>query len=498
MRGPQQEANAAWAILGGTANGPWASRPYLLTPQGERSYAQVLEEVTRAAGFFLSRGLQPGQRVLLAMGDCPELVVGFWAAWWAGLVAVPVAPLLAPGELGQILKDSQAALILADAPTAPKLMATGHAEDKLLVVGDSPPWVRSRPCPRPQGVEEEEVALLLYTSGTTGRMKGVAHSHGNLVRAALGLGPQVLRLTPEDRLFSAARMFFAYGLGNSLYMPAAAGAATVVHPGPILAGVVREVLERFQPSIFFAVPSLYAALLGQGGSQGGRLRLAVSAGEKLPATLWRALVKKLGVPVLDGLGMTETLHHITSNRPQELAPESAGRPLAGFVLQVRDPEGQPVPEGEVGELWVAGPTLMKGYWQQPELTAQVLVDGFFRTGDLVSLREGFVYHHGRRDELIKVGGLGLFPSEVEAVLRAHPAVADAAVVPVQRGAGVVILKALVVPREGAVVREGELLRHCRRKLASFKVPREYEVVGALPRTATGKLRRFALPGSLTA
>jgi acyl-CoA synthetase (AMP-forming)/AMP-acid ligase II len=141
---------------------------------------------------------------------------------------------------------------------------------------------------------------------------------------------------------------------------------------------------------------------------------------------------------------------------------------------------------------------MKGYWQQPELTAQVLVDGFFRTGDLVSLREGFVYHHGRRDELIKVGGLGLFPSEVEAVLRAHPAVADAAVVPVQRGAGVVILKALVVPREGAVVREGELLRYCRRKLASFKVPREYEVVGALPRTATGKLRRFALPGSLSA
>lgn len=485
-------ANAAWLLLGQRAAGLWGGRPYLWTGEGEKSYGQVLEEVARTAGFLASRGLTPGERVVLAMNDRAEAVVAFWGALWAGLVAVPLAPALAAPEMRRVLVDCQASLVVADPPTARVVASAAEGLSCALVVAEGPFWQASAAACEPVAVAEDSLALLLYTSGTTGHMKGVAHSHGNLLAAAAGLGPQVLHLTPEDRLFSAPRMFFAYGLGNSVYIPAAAGASAVLHPGPMLPGVVREVLERARPTVFFAVPSLLAALLELPGPLTGRLRVVVSAGEPLDPALGRAVGRKLGAPVLDGLGMTETLHHITSNRLGELVPGSAGRPLAGFLLEARDEEGKPVPEGEVGELWVAGPSVMQGYWQQPQLSARALVGGFLRTGDLVSLRAGYLYHHGRRDELIKLGGLAVFPSEVEKVLKSHPAVAEAAVVPVRRGAGVVALKALVVLQPGASLREGELLRFCRRRLASFKVPREYELVASLPRTVTGKLRRLAL------
>jgi len=493
-----REANAARSILGSRLASEDARRPYLLSLEGEYTYAQVGEEVARASGFFLQRGLCPGERVLFAMADRRELVVGFWAALWAGLVAVPVAPMLAPPELRQVLLDCRPRLALTDPRGAKALTAAAEGlSTEVVVCGTTAPWAACRPVWDPVPVLPQDLAVLLYTSGTTGRMKGVMHSHGNLLAAAAGLGPQVLRLAPEDRLLSAPRMFFAYGLGNSVYIPAVAGACAVVHPGPMLPGVLRELFARFRPTVFFAVPSLLAALQELPCSSGS-LRATVSAGERLSPALFRQVRRKFGVPVLDGLGMTETLHHITSNHPEHVVPGSAGQPLAGFSLEVRDPAGNPVPEGELGELWVRGPTVTLGYWEKPDLTARTVVDGWLRTGDMVRVSGGFLYHQGRRDEMLKLGGIAVFPPEVEAVLAKHPAVAEVAVVPVPLTGGAATLKAVVVLREGAHLEEGELFRFCRKHLAAYKVPRQYEFVPRLPRTLTGKLRRFALvsPGTL--
>lgn len=483
----------AWQLLARAAEGHGGRNPYLCTLEGVWSFQQVLEEVTRAAAFLLAHGGEVGERVVLAMGDRAEMVVAFWAALWAGMVAVPVAPSFSPRELREILVDSGAGIALGDATSAKALASAAEGLSvRLFFCADKPPWSPTTQTASPAKPEGSEPALMLYTSGTTGRMKGVVHSHRNVLAAAGGLGPQVLSLTPEDRVFSAARMFFAYGLGNSVYIPAACGCAAVVHPGPVLPGVVREILERFRPTVLFVVPSLYRALAPQPGVPWRSLRCAVSAGEKLAPELWQLLTRRAKVPVLDGLGMTETLHHFTSNRPGEVAPGSVGRPLAGFSLKVLDEQGEPVAEGQVGELWVSGPSVMDGYFRQPEKTAAVLKEGWLRTGDLVSVRGGFVYHCGRRDDLVKLSGIAVFLSEVEEVLKKHPGVAEAAVVPVERGAGVATLKAFIVPRPGEPPQANELFRFCRRRLAAFKVPREFEMVESLPYTLTGKLRRFSL------
>lgn len=492
----RSERSAGWQLLARAAEGEGARRPYLVTCDRVWSYGEVLEEVTKAAAFFRDQGLQPGDRVVLAMGDRPELVVAFWAALWGGWVAVPVAPSFSPRELREILVDSGASLALADGAAARALnVAAEGLSVRLCFCGARPPWVGTSGMGSPVHADGDDPALILYTSGTTGGMKGVVHSHRNLLAAAGGLGPQVLRLAPDDLLFSAARMFFAYGLGNSVYIPAASRCAAVIHPGPVLPGVVREVLDRFRPTVLFAVPSLYRALAQLQDVPWGVLRCAVSAGEKLLPELWQALTRRARIPVLDGLGMTETLHHVTSNRPGEVAPGSVGRPLAGFSLKVIGEQGEAA-EGEVGELWVSGPSVMIGYFRREERTAEVLHGGWLRTGDLVSQRGGFFYHHGRRDDLVKLGGIGVFLGEVEAVLKRHPSVADAAVVPVERGAGVVTLKAFVVLRPGELLQEGELYRFCRRRLAAFKVPREFQLVSSLPYTPTGKLRRFVLRAGL--
>ncbi|MCS7181636.1 MAG: AMP-binding protein [Thermoanaerobaculum sp.] len=484
---------SAWHLLRQVVEGEGATRPYLVTAGGMWTYGQVWEAVTCAAAFFQRQGLTPGDRVVLVMGDRPELVVSFWACLALGLVAVPLAPAFSPLELRQVLQDAKPALALADTAGArPLLVAAEGIRLPVLVVGERPYWADVSESVAPLPLPGDTPALLLYTSGTTGQMKGAMHSHANVLAAAGGLGPQVLHLSPEDRVFSASRMFFAYGLGNSVYIPAACGCAAVVHPGPLLPATVREIMQQYRPTVFMAVPSLYRALLQDPAVPWRVLRAAVSAGEKLPPELWRSLSRRARIPVLDGLGMTETLHHITSNRVGEVAPGSVGRPLDGFQLQVVGEGGEVLGEGEVGELWVRGPSVMQGYWRQEEKTARVLQGGWLRTGDLVALRGGFCFYYGRRDELLKLGGIAVFPSEVETVLKKHPAVAEAAVVPVERGAGVVTLKALIVLRPGATLKESEIYRFCRQRLAAFKVPREFQWVENLPLTASGKLRRFQL------
>jgi benzoate-CoA ligase len=269
----------------------------------------------------------------------------------------------------------------------------------------------------------------------------------------------------------------------------------VVDDGPAAPQRVEAVLHRTRPTVLFAVPSFLDGLVRLAEKRlPESVRMVISAGEALPADLLRRFQKRFGLAPLDGLGATEALHHITSNRPDDIVPGSAGRPLDGYDVRVMDPLDEPVADGTPGELWVRGPTTFAGYWRRPDLTARAYRDEWMRTGDLVRVRGGLVYHEGRLDDLMKLGGVWVAPREIEDVLRSHPGVAEAAVVHVGDERGVPVLTAFIVPSGDEDDRglARALTRLCRDSLASFKVPRAFEVVPELPRTATGKLKRFAL------
>jgi acyl-coenzyme A synthetase/AMP-(fatty) acid ligase len=287
-------------------------------------------------------------------------------------------------------------------------------------------------------------------------------------------------------------MFFAYGLGNSVYLPASAGAAAIVDGAPVIPARVEALMNRTRPTVLFGVPAFFEGLARlEDAALPSSIRMVVSAGEALSEDLFHRFRDRFGLSLLDGLGSTEALHHVTSNRPDDVVPGSAGRPLDGYEARVLDGDERPVAAGASGELWVRGPTTFAGYWRRPELTAQAYRGPWMRTGDLVRMVEGRIYHEGRLDDLVKLGGVWVAPREIEDVLRGHPDVVDAAVVTSDDGSGVPILKAFVVASGGGKL-PSELSRLCRRRLASFKVPKSFQVVSELPRTPTGKLRRFVL------
>jgi acyl-coenzyme A synthetase/AMP-(fatty) acid ligase len=319
------------------------------------------------------------------------------------------------------------------------------------------------------------------------------HRHRHLRDAPQALSHQVLVMTQDDVVFSASKMFFAYGLGNSVYLPAAAGAAVVVNDAPIIPLHAIGLMARSEPTLLFGVPAFFKGLCGlEEGGLPPTLRAVVSAGEALKADVFLRFRERFGLSLLDGLGATETLHHFTSNRMDDVVPGSAGRVLDGYEIKALDRDQQPVDDGASGELWVRGPTTFAGYWRRPELTARTYADGWMRTGDLVRIDEGLVYHEGRLDDLIKLGGVWVAPREIEEVLCGHPDVIDAAVVAVDQDSGVPTLRAFLLSERTDDALAKEALGLCKGRLASFKLPRVVEVVSELPRTPTGKLKRFAL------
>jgi benzoate-CoA ligase len=417
-----------------------------------------------------------------------------------GVVPVLLSPALTAADLRFVVEDSGAAALLFDASAERTVSGADLTGITLLSVhasalGAARRWSELAAPARivPAPTSPDDTAFWLYTSGTTGTPKAVVHPHRNLRAAPAGLASQVIALGPDDVVLSASRMFFAYGLGNSVYLPAAAGAAVAVDAFPPSPASVQGAIDRYAPTVVFGVSSLWAgyAQLGQ-AALARSVRLAFSAGEALPADLFHRFRVRFGLPLLDGLGATETMHHATSNRMDDAVPGSAGRALDGFEIQVRDAEGRALPDGTSGELWIRGPTLASGYWNRAELTARTFVDGWLRTGDRARVREGRLHHEGRFDDLMKVGGIWVAPVEVEDVLRAHDDVAEAAVVLVDDGTGIPVLKAFVRSTRTDGGLHAELAKACRARLASFKVPRLFETVTALPRTATGKLRRFEL------
>jgi benzoate-CoA ligase len=458
--------NATVDLLERNLVGGHATRTYLSTRDRDFSYAEVAELADAAGAGLRDLGLGAGDRVLLVCDDCVPLVAMFWGAMKAGCVPVPLAPILGAAELATIARDGGAKAVLFDAASERAVANLGL----LLIAVDetSLPAVRfdslQGRLPTP-ATTADDLAFGLYTSGTTGAPKAVWHRHRSLRAARSGFAAQVLDLGFDDIVLSVSPMYFAYGLGNSVYLPAAFGAQVVVRDFvPTATGIAALIAER-RVTQLFSVPSFYVRLLAEPGWAAPSLRRAISAGEALPASTYERFLARFSLPLLDGLGCTESMHHFTSNRPDDHRAGCAGRPLDGYEVEIR-----------AGELYVRGPT----------------IDDWLRTGDLAEIVDGRVRHMGRADDLFKLSGMWVAPTEIEDVLRSQPGVEDAAVVLVDDERRGPYLKAFVQSRLSAHELQATLTAACQARLPAYKVPRIFESVGDLPRTATGKLRRFAL------
>ncbi len=449
-------------------------------------------------------GLREGDRVLLVLRDTPAFYAGFLGAMRGGMIPIPVSTLLPPKDLAFIAADAEVGAVLLDGalPDATRDPCLYPARTSILLV-DS--WEIEGAAPGAAGeppaaaTRATDAAFWLYTSGTTGEPKGVIHRHIDLPVTAQAVGCGVLGMSPEDRVLSAPKLFFAYGLGNSLTFPLFLGAEVVLHPERTTHEVMFELLRTEAPTLFFGVPTLYAAMLAHPELPAslGSVRLCMSAGEALAAPLYERWRDRFGVEIIDTLGTTEMLHGFLANRPGQARPGSSGKPVPGYELRIVDGAGADVAKSEIGTLLVRGESGARMYHKRPEQTAStMLADGWLRTGD--SYRrddEGFYYHMGRSDDLMKVSGQYVSPVEVEATLIAHPGVVEAAVVAQADEYGLLKPKAHVVLKSDARPSEdlaAELQEFVKDRIAPHKYPRWIEFTDALPKTATGKIQRYLL------
>jgi benzoate-CoA ligase family protein len=484
-------------------------RPAIVTPERTIRYAELAAGVARAARLLERLGVQREQRVALLLPDGPEFVYAFFGAMRAGMVPVPLSTLGTADDHDYALRDSRAVTLVTDAALYPRVADVWRGVPTLrscLVAGAAPPGALAfdaalaaePPDSPPAPTHKDDMAYWLYSSGTTGRPKAIVHLHHDMLFCVGPYARHVLGLTPGDRTFAVPRLFFSYGLTSCLYLPFWAGASTVLvaeRPDPAR---VFELWTTLRPTIFFSVPTSYAALLRQAELTPpdlSSLRLCVSAGEPLPAPLHRRWTATTGIECLDGLGATEVGYIYISNRPGAVRAGSSGQLLPGYRARVVDGDGREVPPGAVGDLWMSGESVAAGYWNKHEKTKAAFVGEWFRTGDrYVADADGYYVYQGRADDLLRVGANWVSPLEVEACLLEHPAVAECAVVGGRDADGLEKPHAFVVLRPGVPddgLTDG-LRAHVRARLPAFKAPRWVTVVADLPKTATGKVQRFRL------
>ena len=489
-----------WLVDRHVAAGRSGARAFVCRDQ-ELTYGDLLAGIHVAAKGRRALGCRPGVRFLMVVDDEPAFPLVFLAGLRTGLVPIPVSTMLRPAEIAPMAIDSGARVLVASDRYAPGLgaMVKGSSVEHTVTVDAMAAWEDRTEVPVAD-TDTSTVALWLYTSGTTGRPKGAIHRHGDIRAVARTYSDHILQVGPEDVCYSVPKLFFAFGLGNALIFPLAAGAGSVLDPDPPNPARAAALAATHRPTLFFAPPGFCAALADADVPDDmlSSARATVTAGEVLPAEVIRRFQGRFGIEMLDGIGSTEALHIFCSNQPGRTRAGTSGVPVPGYQLKLLADDGSEITTSDTpGSLWVTGPSIAAGYWERPGLNDETFVDGWLRTGDVYSRSEdGYYRFIGRNSDMIKAGGIWVSPAEVESVLLEHPTILEAAVIGARDAAGLETTVAFVVPRRGESVDVAGLLEHCRERMASFKRPRQVHVVDSLPRTATGKVKRFELRASL--
>ena len=478
----------------------------------ELTYAAVAESANRAGNALRELGVELENRVLMAVLDGPEFAATFFGAIKLGAVPIPVNTNLKPQDYAHFLEDSRAKVAVVSAPLADALrQVRGELRHlrHLVVIGEPQPGelgyaeVTAAAGDRldPADTSRDDMCFWLYSSGTTGFPKGVVHLQHDMRYVVENYGRPVLRLDSPDVTYSVAKLYFAYGLGNALYLPFGVGASTVLMAGPPAPATVLDVVRRFRPTVYYSVPTSYANALAAdpelwAEADFGSVRICVSAGEPLAGSILQRWRSRTGTEILDGIGSTECCHVFISNRIGEARPDCSGTVVPGYEVQIVDDAGRELPAAEVGSLLVKGDSICSMYWNQHDRTKRTIRGEWIDTGDkYVRDEDGYFRYQGRSDDMLKVGAIWVSPTEVEGALNAHEAVLECAVVGVMDEQQLVRPEAYVVlqpGRQAGVELEVELRDHVRSRLAHFKCPRDFHFVAELPKTATGKIQRFKL------
>ena len=480
---------------------------------GELSYAALEHGLRRFASVLAELGIQREDRVLLCALDSSEWPVAFLGCLYAGVVPVAVNTLLGAADYAYMIDHCRARAVITSGPLLATLQgaieqSTTQPQTVIVTGIDEMPdtgvlslvdrVAAAQPAAAPADTHRDEIAFWLYSSGSTGRPKGTAHTHGNLFATNASYGKHVLKLREDDVTFSAAKLFFAYGLGNGLTFPLSAGATVVLMAERPTPEAVFKRLTELKPTVFFGVPTLYAGMLAAAlpDRSDTRLRLCTSAGEALPREIGERFSAHFGAPVLDGIGSTEMLHIFLSNQEEALRYGSSGHVVPGYELQLLDDAGNPVADGEVGDLYVKGDSAALMYWQDRTRSRATFLGPWTRTGDkYVRDAEGWYTYSGRSDDMLKVSGQYVSPFEVESCLIEHEQVLEAAMIGITDDNGLTRTKAFVVLCEGIEASDNlavEIKNFVKERLAPHKYPRRIEFIDTLPKTPTGKIQRFKL------
>jgi len=474
------------------------------------TYEQVARQVNQTGNALRELGVEIETRVMMIVLDCPEFAFCFFGAMKIGAVPVPVNTLLKASDYRTLLNDSRARVTVISAELLPviepivtdleyirHIVVVGetnqHTSFHALIAGKSDELETAR-------TSRDDVAFWLYTSGTTGVFRAAVHLHHDMVHCTELYARGILDIRQEDRAFSIAKLFFAYGLGNALYFPFAVGATTILHPGRPDPASVFAVVDRYRPTIFYGVPTAYAAMLNaaeQGASVDmSSVRVGVSAGEALPASIYQRWLDRFGVRILDGIGSTEILHIFLSNRLDDARPGSSGKVVPGYDAKIVDDALQPVPQGEIGNLMISGDSICAYYWNKHDSTRWAIKGEWMRTGDKYHQdADGYFWYDGRGDDMLKVGGIWVSPTEVESAVSEHPAVLECAVVGAEDSDTLVKPKAYVVTKSGSdagTELAQSIQEFVKGRIAPYKYPRWVEFIDELPKTATGKIQRYRL------
>jgi benzoate-CoA ligase len=476
------------------------------------TYGELGQLANRVGNGLASLGVSPGDRVVIMLYDSPDFMAVFLGAMKIGAVPVPVNILAMAKDLAYFVTDSGAAAVVIEPDLLSKLESVQDQCTELKhVLVRGPEAGKHTSLEKLAAEASPELAAYptkaldhsywLYTSGTTGQPKGVVHLHKDLVYAVETWGRHVMDFQAEDRVYCVSKLFFSYGLNNGLYLPLYFGASVILCQDRPVPETVLKTIADYKPTVFFSVPTSYAQVLNyleESGEQPdiSSLRACISAGEALPAPLFKRWKDRFGLDILDGLGSSEVSFIYFCNRPGAVRPGSSGTLLPGYQAKIADELGNELSTGETGDLWVKSQTLAKEYWNKPEKTAETFRDGWMKTGDRGHIDEdGYFHYFGRADDSLKVSGIWVSPLEVEAALLEHPGVAECAVVGKADDQGLIKPKAFVTLKGGAKPGDemsAELKKHVKERIAPYKYPRWFEYVDDLPKTSTGKIQRFKL------